>query len=255
MQNHDQAVLRQFDAQAAAYFTSPVHAAGADLDWLRDVWLPSLPAGGRALDAGCGAGHLGFTLAGHFAEVVAVDPSAGMLETVAGHAARQGLPVTTCRALADDLPFESASFDLVASRYSAHHWLHLERSLQELHRVLRPGGHLLLIDVLGDESVLVDTHLQAIELLRDPSHICDRSSSAWQRLLAAAEFEIVATQAWPLRLEFASWAARMRTPELQLQAIRALQTGAPQEVRSALQLEDDGSFSVRTGAFVAMRRG
>jgi hypothetical protein len=47
-----------------------------------------------------------------------------------------------------------------------------------------------------------------------------------------------------LRLDFATWIARMGTPEADAAAIRRLQQGAPQPVRAHYALEADGSFSI-----------
>ena len=51
------------------------------------------------------------------------------------------------------------------------------------------------------------------------------------------------------RLEFGPWVQRMRTPQALVTAIRMLQTGAPAEVQHALSIEEDGSFTPRTGLF------
>jgi hypothetical protein len=120
-----------------------------------------------------------------------------------------------------------------------------------MRRVLRPGGSAVLIDVLGCEDALVDTHLQAMELLRDPSHARNRSAAEWRRLATAAGFAIVEEAVFEVRLEFAAWIGRMRTPPDSVAAIRRLQAGAPRQVAEALRLEDDGSFAVQTGVFVA----
>jgi hypothetical protein len=118
-----------------------------------------------------------------------------------------------------------------------------------MRRVLRTQGKVLIIDLLGDEQALVDTHLQSWELLRDTSHVRDRSSGEWHSLLQAAGFTRLQQQTWPTRLEFGSWIERMRTPETLVSAIRALQRGAPLEVQRALSLESDGSFTAHTGLF------
>jgi SAM-dependent methyltransferase len=204
------------------------------------------------LDAGCGAGHLGFALASLFERVVATDPSPSMLDTVLAAAAKRGLPQIEVRqAAAEKLPFPNGSFDLVCSRYSAHHWRDVPAALREMHRVVRPGGHLLMIDLLGDETPLIDTHLQAIELLRDPSHVRDFSPSEWRALLQPGEFQLLDDYVWPTRLEFGSWVARMRTPAEAIAAIRRLQKDAPIEVWEGLGMEADGSFTPRTGLFLA----
>src|SRR3546814_14404813 len=82
-------------------------------------------------------------------------------------------------------------------------------------------------------DALVDTHLQAMEVLRDRSHIRDRTPSEWMRLLSAAKVTDVAHQSWPTRLEFGSWVARMRTSAERVAMIRTLQQEAPQEIGRA----------------------
>lgn len=249
---HPHTVRQQFDPQASAYLHSAVHAAGPDLAHVADALLPTLAPGAAALDAGCGAGHLAFILAAAGLSVTALDPSPAMLDAVRqGAAARALTTIATCQAQVEALPFAEASFDLVATRYSAHHWRDLPAGLAALRRVLRPGGHLLVIDTLGDDDALVDTHLQAIELLRDRSHVRNRNRAEWLALLAQAGFEPPACFSWPLRLAFASWIERMRTPPARVAMIRALQDEAPAEVATALALEADGSFTLRTGCFWA----
>ena len=254
---HQQTIQQQFDAQAQAYLGSAVHAQGPDLAHARQLAAQHLPAAtARVLDVGCGAGHLSFALASQVKQVTAVDPSPGMLDTVRQAAQARGLGnIDTAQAQADRLPFDDGHFCAVATRYSAHHWTALKASLREMHRVLKPGGYLLVIDILGEEDALVDTHLQAMELLRDRSHVRNRALSQWHALLIQTGFDVQAqAQAqWPVRLEFASWVARMRTPALHVDALRALQQGAPDEVRQALAIEPDGSFTAQTGLLWAQK--
>src|SRR6185437_6516878 len=108
--------------------------------------------------------------------------------------------------------FPDASFGLVATRYSAHHWTHLAQAVGEMARLSKPGGWLLLIDTLAPEDALADTQLQSLELLRDPSHVRNRSAREWQHLLQAAGFELLDPQEWPTRIAFGPWIERMRTP-------------------------------------------
>jgi ubiquinone/menaquinone biosynthesis C-methylase UbiE len=255
MRTHADAVHEQFDPQGQAYVRSSVHAEGPDLLYAEQLVKRRLPQGTAALDVGCGAGHLAFRLAPSVGQLLAVDPSEGMLATVAQEAAARRLSnLETQRGTAESLPFERARFDLVASRYSAHHWTHLDEALRELYRVAKPGGTLLLIDSLAPQDALTDTHFQAVELLRDPSHVRNRSVPEWQRLLSAAGFVLLEQQQWPIRIAFASWVERMRTPKEHVAAIRSLQRSAPDEVRQSLSLEPDGSFTLQTGLFWARRK-
>ncbi|HEX5046169.1 MAG TPA: class I SAM-dependent methyltransferase [Gammaproteobacteria bacterium] len=252
MRTHDAAVLEQFDSQARQYLTSAVHSAGPDLERARELVRASLPPRAAIVDVGCGAGHLAFALAPHVARVAAVDPSPGMRAIVESAARERGLAnVTPHAAEAAALPFESAVFCAAASRYSAHHWRDVPAALRELRRVLKPGGYLLMIDALGDDSPLVDTHLQALELLRDPSHVRDLTAAQWRAALADAGFAAIEESAWPTRIEFGPWIERMRTPPESAAAIRRLETGAPREVCEALAIDAHGSFTLRTGLFWA----
>lgn len=133
--SHKNAVDRQFGEQANAYLTSAVHAQGKDLQRLAQLLEPH--AGARLLDLGCGAGHASFTAAARVAQVVAYDLSAQMLAVVEQTAAEKGLSnIQLQQGVAESLPFEDASFDLVISRYSAHHWHDVGQALREVKRVL-----------------------------------------------------------------------------------------------------------------------
>lgn len=250
MRTHEQTVQSQFDPRAGAYLTSAVHAAGPDLERAKALVQQAVPVAAQALDIGCGGGHLSFALAPYVARMIALDPSPGMLDTVSKAAAARGLSrIETRQGNAESLPFADRSFPLVCTRYSAHHWTRLQAAVREIARVLAPGGHALVIDTLGQEDALVDTFMQSIELLRDPSHVRNRSPAEWRSLLGAAGLVELECAQWPTRLEFAAWTERMRTPADRVAVIRSLQDGAPREVREALAIEPDGSFTIRTGLF------
>lgn len=90
--------------------------------------------------------------------------------------------------------------------------------------------------------LLETTHLQAIELLRDTSHVRDYAASEWIAALGRTGFALAGLQTWRLRMHFPVWTARMRTPEENVRAIRTLQAAASGETRTHFAIEDDGSF-------------
>ncbi|MBV8622103.1 MAG: methyltransferase domain-containing protein [Herbaspirillum sp.] len=243
MRSHQQVVTEQFGSTAAAYLTSAVHAQGVDLQELAQI-AAAIPQA-RVLDLGCGGGHASFAVAPVVAKVVAYDLSAEMLDVVVRAAAERGLDNLAVRqGSADRLDFPDASFDLVCTRFSVHHWRNVPQALREILRVLKPGGRFIVIDTAAPADVLADTYVQAIELLRDTSHVRNISLQSWRKLLRQAGFEIASDKTWKLRLEFATWVARMRTPADNITAIKALWKSAPQEVKSYFALEPDDSFSI-----------
>ncbi|EKE72987.1 class I SAM-dependent methyltransferase [Gallaecimonas xiamenensis] len=247
---HNALVSRQFGAMAQAYLASATHASGEDLALLTELVGHKPQA--LVLDMGCGAGHASFTVAPRVAKVVAYDLSPEMLALVATEAGRRGLGnIVTKQGAAERLPYPDASFDLVMTRYSSHHWQDIQAGLRQMRRVLKPGGVGIFMDVISPGRPLLDTWLQSLELLRDPSHVRNGSPAQWRQLLAEAGFALTDQWQFKLPLDFAAWVARMQTPQVQVDAIRALQRQASTEVSDYFDFADDGSFRVDTGVFVA----
>jgi ubiquinone/menaquinone biosynthesis C-methylase UbiE len=237
-------VAQQFGATARAYLESETHSTGDDLELLAQE-VAAIP-NAAVLDLGCGAGHASFAVAPHAASVTAYDLTPEMLALVEREAAARELPhITTVQGMAEELRFPKAHFDCVISRYSAHHWHDVPAALREVRRVLKPGGRALLIDTAGGETPLLDTHLQAVEILRDPSHVRNYSAREWLALFREAGFTATLRQEWPLPIEFSGWIERQRTPPERVAAIHALWSAAPDEVRSFFEVQQDGSFTLR----------
>lgn len=249
-------VQRRFGETASNYRRSKVHASGPDLD--RMIELSALSPQATVLDAGCGAGHTAMAFAPAAGRVIACDFTPAMLQQVEALALEQGVTnVSAQLADVEALPFPNRSFDLVATRYSAHHWLHPQRALAEFRRLLKPGGALLLSDIMAREDFAQDTFLQTIELLRDPSHVRDYRISEWQALLSAAGFASELVMTFDLSLHFASWTRRMRTPRQNADMILALFNDASDDIKRAFQLparvaESDFKFVI-PGAVIHAR--
>jgi len=235
----------QFGSQASNYLTSAVHSTGADLERLKVLVGQLRP--GRALDLGCGAGHVSFALAqGGANQVTAYDPSREMLAVVAQTAATRnfGQTIDTCVGAAEALPFEANTFDLVVTRYSAHHWANVVGALTECARVIVPGGRLVVIDVISPETPLLDTTLQVIEFLRDGSHVRNYRVSEWRAMQTAAGFDEPTVADWKLSMDFNSWIGRIGTPPDRVAALEAVFCELSNEAREYFQISPQKSFVI-----------
>jgi SAM-dependent methyltransferase len=250
--SHEALVGGQFGSRAQAYLTSAVHAQGPDLQAM--VALVKGRADADVLDLGCGGGHVTFNTAPHVRSVIAYDLSPEMLDVVAETASKRGLDnVATQRGVAEELPFEDGRFDVVLSRLSAHHWRDVNAGLREAARVLKPGGMAVFVDAVSPGVPLLDTFLQAIELLRDCSHVRDYSRAEWEAAIAGAGLVVDATSHFRFHIDFRSWVERMNTPSGQVEAIRALQSSVSEIVTRYFQIEADGSHKLDVALFEAAK--
>jgi SAM-dependent methyltransferase len=238
-------VAKHYAPRAAAYVSSAVHSAGADLDQIESFVRGRADA--RALDLGCGGGHVSYRVAPHVREVVACDLTPEMLAHVKRTASERGLNnIVVQQGAAERLPFGDASFDILLSRYTAHHWRDMEAGLREARRVLKTGGRAVFADAIAPAHPLLDTHLQTIELLRDPSHVRNYSAAEWIAALGRSGFCASGLTARRVRLDFASWTERTKTSEPCAAAILLLQAQASAAVRAHFAIDADGGFELDT---------
>lgn len=142
---HD-AARQGFSRESASYERGRPEYPDGLLGWLGDN-LGAKP-GRQVVDLGAGTGKFTRLLARTGADVVAVEPVDAMRERLA--AASPG--VRALAGSAESMPLEAQSIDAVACA-QAFHWFANGRALQEIHRVLRPGGRLGLVWNVRDESV------------------------------------------------------------------------------------------------------
>jgi ubiquinone/menaquinone biosynthesis C-methylase UbiE len=240
-------VQEQFGAIAAAYVTSPGHAAGEDLDRLV-AWGRAL-APGRVLDVATGGGHTALALAGIARHVTAYDVTEPMLRAARGLLRERGAAAAFVAGDVEALPFRDGAFDLVTCRIAAHHFGSVAAAVREVHRVLRPGGSFLLQDILGHDDAEAAAFVTEVERRRDPSHVRAYRATEWKAFLRAAGLTTMDSTVVAKIRPWAEWTARTRmTPEARRE-LEAFVRAAPEQCRAAFdfRLVDDGveSFTDR----------
>ena len=144
-------VRTMFDRIAPVYDAmNRLMTAGLDLRWRRLAAAAVVRPGDRVLDAACGTGDFALADVGAGAgEVVGVDFSARMLE----RARRKSTAVRWVEADLLALPFDDATFDAATIGFGIRNLSELDPGLQELRRVLRPGGRLAVLEITRPRGI------------------------------------------------------------------------------------------------------
>src|SRR3954454_12306719 len=138
------AAQEQFARQSARYGRGHILENIEDVAAaLKDIPLPDKAA---VLDVATGGGHTGLYLASLGHNVILADLAQSMLDRAQQAATERGLTVETRQHPAEEFPYADSSFDLVTCRVAAHHFSSPDAFVCESARVLRQGGHFLLID-------------------------------------------------------------------------------------------------------------
>ena len=111
-----------------------------------------------ALDEACGTGDMAIELLKRGCAVTGVDLSEEMLAIARRKTASAGFQLSTFNfqlANAEALPFDDASFDAVTSAFGIRNFVHLDKGLAEMARVLKSGGRMVILEMSTPDSALV----------------------------------------------------------------------------------------------------
>jgi SAM-dependent methyltransferase len=204
---YEESIRDEFTHQSESFANSPAMNAEEILGAL--VELAPAAAGARWLDVACGPGMIARALAPRVGAVHGIDLTPAMLEkaVAAGEAADlDNLTFSTGDATA--LGEEDGAYDGAITRFSFHHIPAPQRVMDEMARVVRPGGWVVVGDHLTDADADAAAWHQEIERLRDPTHW---ASQTHERLLAmgvAAGLELDSERVVPIELDYEEWLGR-----------------------------------------------
>ena len=189
MTGHRQVVESQFARQAEAYSQNRVVADDRLHRFL--VAATGVDRGGSVLDVACGPGFLTLAFAEAAATVVGVDATTPLLQRAAATAAEHGLPVRFARGDVVSLPFADETFDVVACKFAFHHFPDPAPVFDEMTRVTRRGGRIVVVDMIGSEDPGRRAEHDRIERLCDPSHTGALPKTVFERMFADADATIL----------------------------------------------------------------
>lgn len=236
LKNNQHVVQQQFGQSAADYRDEPLFAEGSDLQWM--VESMDLTGAERLLDIGTGAGHTCLAFAPLVADCVGLDVTPEMVQVASGLAADKGLTnVQFLQAEAEHLPFPNDAFDVVTCRFAAHHFADVEQAMREVSRVLKAGGTFLLIDHYAPEGRELDEFVNTLDRLRDPSHVREYSVAQWQSYFQDNGLSYTELRHWDLKLEFANWVKRAKTPDRVQEQLTDLLVGATEACIETFSVE------------------
>lgn len=146
-----------FDTIADNYDSlNHIMTLGMDFRWRRRgaKWLTRGQWRPKCLDVAAGTGDLAFEMyrCGSDEPVVCVDLSQKMLDIASN---KMSLEAECIVADAESLPFEDNRFDCVGCAFGIRNFVHLEQGLQEMVRVLKPGGRMMLLELATPDNPLL----------------------------------------------------------------------------------------------------
>ena len=243
MENQNKNVVRlQFSQNAMDYRESTLFAEGKDLRKMID----SVPLVGteRVLDLGTGAGHTALAFSHFVSECVGMDLTDAMVQVATRLADERGIRNVRFQVGdAENIPFASESFEVITCRFASHHFGDIKKAIQEISRVLKPGGTLILVDHYSPENDELDSFVNRLDRMRDPSHVREYRLSEYKLLFEDYALEYREFATWNLTLDFQDWVERARTPETMRNQLVAHLQNASDLCKDVfqVQLNDDGT--------------
>jgi SAM-dependent methyltransferase len=226
---YEDSIRQEFTHQADSFARSPVPSMAETLGTVVELVPPD--PGGRWLEAACGPAIVGRAIATRVGSVHGVDLTPAMIEKASADAAAAGVAnIEFSLGDATALEFADASFDGAVTRFSLHHIPLPRRLLEEMARVVRPGGWIVVADHLTDADAAA-WH-EEIERLRDPSHWACLTRERLLAMGGAAGLELDEEQVVPLDLDFGEWLRRGSGGEDAAGLIERLLAEAPASAES-----------------------
>ena len=178
-ENHYNTIKESFGAQSKKF--SSYHMSKSEYT---DYLIQHIETDGseNALEVAAGTAICGRAIAPYVKNIECLDLTQAMLEEGKRLAKQEKIEnISFVAGNAEQLPYENDTFDLIITRLSLHHFLEPEKPFQEMKRVLKTGGKLIIWDMEATTEELREVNDQ-IETMRDASHTKTLSKSEFEKL-------------------------------------------------------------------------
>jgi len=233
----------QFGERADQYGKSHILADVTDVE--KAINSLRFRPGTLALDIATGGGHTAIYLAQKGFHVTACDLSGPMLQQAAKLAEEKAVKIDFHEHPAEQLPYADNSFGLVTCRVAAHHFSSPETFIRETARVLKTYGYLVLIDgTVPDDHIEANHWMNALEKLRDPSHVRFIPPNQWRNWCQLAGLTVTHSQMESFKMPDLNWYFNVaNTPPENRKKVLEMLAKAPAPVRELFKLgQEDGKI-------------
>lgn len=231
-----------FGRHAAFYTTSESHRDKAILGRL--VELACVRPNMCVLDVATGTGHTAFAFAPYVKNIIAIDITPEMLtEATKMSCELQVDNVLFVKADAQELPFGDEMFDIVTCRRATHHFRDISCALQEMSRVLKIGGRLIIDDRSVPEDDFIDSLMNNLDVLHDRSHVREYRPNEWDNMLTGATLRVELLEQYTKHRPLSSLTNRAEPEDAE--KIRNIISNLTESQRAAMNIikKNDGIYS------------
>jgi SAM-dependent methyltransferase len=228
---HAGAIRDEFAHQADSFARSPTMSLAETLGVVVEL-VPDDPEA-RWAEVACGPGLIARAMAPRVGSVVGIDLTEAMIEKARADAAEAGIENVSFEvgdATALDLPDDS--LDGAITRFSLHHIPAPIRVLEEMRRVVRPGGYVVVSDFVTDDDGASAAWQEQIERLRDPSHWALLTPSRIATIGEQIGLERDHERIVPFEIDFEEWLNRGSGGPANAALIDRLRAEAPPDAES-----------------------
>ena len=242
----------QFTRQADAYSRMQQTRDEKGLRGL--VALAAISNSDRVVDVACGPGFLTMAFAEKCEHVLGVDATGEFLRRARREAdSRHIHNIAFAPGDANHLDLEDGTFDCASCRAAFHHFPDPARVLGEMRRVVRPGGKILVADMLASRDPEQASLHNRIEKLCDPTHTRALADTEFEQLFREAGLEVLQRPTSKIHYELEEWLGHGGPNEEAAREIRRLFEASLDDDRSGLKVRREGKdlkFTHQAAAFL-----